>query len=173
MRYSVSKLFLRNNGSTLIELLMYMGILTIFIGILSGLFGSAVDVQLGSEATSGVNTDANYILNRLIYDIQRAKSVTTPATNGSSSQTLSLNINNSTYTFSKDASGNLMYNDGTGSYQLNSYTSSVSAMTFTKYGNIAGVESTVKINLTVASRVIEKKGQETQTISTTVSTHRN
>lgn len=173
MKFLVSKLFSVYRGSTLIELLMYMGILTIFIGILSGLFGSVVDVQLASEATSGVSTDANYILNRLIYDIQRAKSVTTPATNGSSSQTLSLNINNSIYTYSKDSSGNLMYSDDTGSYQLNSYTSSISAMTFTKYGNIAGIESTVKINLTVASRVIEKKGQETQTISTTITTHRN
>lgn len=160
-------------GTTLIELLLYIGLLSIFIGVLTGLFGTAIEIFLSSQSTTGISTDSTFILSRLTYDIHRAQSITTPLSFGESSSNLTLVINGISYTYARDSDGNLTYANNLGSFNLNSHLAQVSEMTFTKIGNSGGVESTVKVNILLKSRVIQAKGQEEEAISTTVALHRN
>jgi hypothetical protein len=166
-RYSV------NRGTTLIELLIYIGLLSIFIGVLTSLFSTAIDIQLGTQSTSALAIDSSYILSRLKYDIQRAQAITTPASLGVNSSILVLSINGVDYTYTKDSNGNLTCTNNLGTINLNSYLASVSTVTFTRIGNAGGAEPTVKIIMTITSRVVQPKGFETQNISTTVALHRN
>ncbi len=162
-----------NKGSTLIELLLYIGLLAIFLGVLTGLFGTAVEIFISSQSTSGIAIDSTYLLSKLKYDIQRAESISTPGTSGTTSSTLSLVIDGGVYTYSLDGSGNLIYSNPSGTFLLNSYLARISSLSFTKLGNVGGIEETVKINMTLNSRVIQAKGEEVSNISTAVALHRN
>jgi len=64
-------------GLTLVEMLLYMAVFSILLTVLLQIFFSALDVQLESKATSGVDQDGTYIMARLTYDIQRAQAVIT------------------------------------------------------------------------------------------------
>lgn len=77
-------------GITLIELLIYMGLFSGFMVLLSGLFVSILDVQRESVETARIEEDSQYLFSKLEYDISRAEGVITPAANGASSQTLTL-----------------------------------------------------------------------------------
>ncbi len=162
-----------SKGTTLIELLLYMGLLTVFLGVLSSLFGTAIDIQLGTQATSGVTNDSNYLLKKLTYDIQRAQSVTTPASLGQNTSVLVLRINNINHTYALDSDGNLTYTNNLGTFILNTYSVRVSAINFLLLGNLGGTESSVKVDLTITSRINQPKGAETRDVSTTVSVRRN
>lgn len=149
----------QNQGFTLIELLMYIGLLSIFLIVLTEIFVSILDVQLESEATSHVAQDGRYITTRLIYDVNRADTIITPATPGSAAATLVLDIGGSTYTYAVNASGNLTLTDVTGAAMLNDYDTIISNVLFTRLGNSGG-KNTITANFTVASRVSRPEGTE-------------
>ena len=142
------------HGFTLVELLIYMGLMAAFLTVLTSIFLSALDVQTQSEATSSVEDDGRYILSRLVYDIHRASSVTVPASNGQTANSLSLNVG--TYTLS---GGKLQIN---GSDNLNSYATTLSSFSVTRLGNSGG-----KPTLTISFSL--KDNSETKTYQTTVS----
>lgn len=162
-----------NKGTTLIELLLYIGLLAIFLGVLTGLFGTAVEIFISSQSTSGIAIDSSYLLSRIKYDIQRAQSISVPALQGANGSTLSLVIDGGTHTYSLDGSGNLVYSNPSGTFFLNSYLARISSLNFTKLGNPGGIEETIKINIVLNSRVTQAKGEEVSNISTTVALHRN
>ena len=74
-------------GSTLIELLLYIGIFSILTAVLFQFFGTIIDTQLESQSTSSVLLDGQYALNRFNYDIKRADSIISPAIGEQSSTT--------------------------------------------------------------------------------------
>lgn len=156
----------RNRGFTLVELVVYMGLLTIILAILSQIFGSLTDIQLESESNSTLNQDEAFIVSRLGYDIRRASSISTPASNGTGSVTLSLVISGTTYVYSL-SNGNLMLNDGTNSWRLNSYNTTVSGLDFDRIGN-AGGKSTIRTTLQLDT-LVNTRGNNSKTIVTTVS----
>lgn len=160
-------------GTTLIELLLYIGLLSIFLGVLTGLFGTAIDILLSTQSTSGVAIDSTYLLSRLKYDIQRAESVTIPSDLGSTSSTLTLVIGGIDYVYTLDGSGNLIYTNNLGTFSLNSYLANITQLTFTRIGNVGGIEPTIKIDMLINSLVHQSKGEESAQISTTVALHRN
>src|SRR5207253_6251537 len=95
-------------GFTLVELLIYMGILAILIYVLTDILYSFVSTQASSESNAAVTQDGRYIYSRLIYDINRAQSVSGPANLGDSSNNISLVINGTNYSYSvATPSGNL------------------------------------------------------------------
>ena len=150
-----------------------MGLLVIFLGVLSSLFGTAMDIQLSSQSTNGTATDATYILSRLTYDIERAQSISTPSTLGQTTTSLVLSIGGINYTYAVDSGGNLTYTNNLGTFNLNSYLSGISSMTFTRIGNSGGTEPTVRIDITVLSNIVQPKGKESQHFTTTVALHKN
>ncbi len=153
-------------GFTIVEMLLYMGILSGFLLVVSQIFLSALDVQRESEATTSVEEDGRYILSRFQYDITRAQKVTVPTTLGSQSNTLQLTIGNGSSIYAVNGT-NLTLTDAIGTSTLNSYGSSVSAFGVQRLGNIGGKES-VKLGFTLTSSTQRPAGPEVRTFQTTV-----
>ena len=152
----------KNSGFTIVELLMYIGLLTILMTILTRLFTATIDVQLTSEATGGLEEDSRFIYSRLAYDLSRADSIVTPAVPGETSTTLSIMIGPATYTYQVIGT-NLVLGGGS----LNSYMTDVSNVTFTMLGPEEGKKS-IQVKYTMTSTIQSSSGTVTRDIETTI-----
>ncbi len=150
------------NGTTIIELAIYMGILAVILVVLAQLFGSAVDVRRESEATSYTTTDTRYLYNRFLYDISNADSITTPANLGDTSAMLQYVKDGVTHTYQLSASDLVL-----DSVKLNSFGTSVSNISFQRLGNAGGTH-TIRLSYTVTSKVKKSTGNEIKTVTTTI-----
>ncbi|KKS95783.1 MAG: hypothetical protein UV71_C0003G0017 [Microgenomates group bacterium GW2011_GWC1_43_13] len=140
-------------GVTIVELIVYIGLLSIFMLVLVDVFVTILNSKLDTESTSTLNQDARYIYSRLAYDIANADSASVLNPN-------SLNLVSSgvSYNYVLDGSGNLLLNDVT----INSLDTKVDSISFSKIGN------TVKISYTIESLITLPSGNQTRTIETTV-----
>lgn len=159
----------KQEGFTLIELVLYMGLLTILIGVLSSIFSSIVDVQLQSTATSSVDQDGRYLLSKLLTDVHSASAIVTPANPGDVSSTMQITANSINYTYSLDNNNNLqVVNSSTGEVNvLNSFETFVSSLSFTRVGS-GGSNDTIRVAYTLTSRTTKRSGQETKSYQTTL-----
>lgn len=139
----------KQKGFTLVELLIYMGLLSILVGILSTIFVSIIDVQLNSRATSNVEQDGRFILARLTHDIQSASSIVSPNAAGGSGNSLQIHVDSTNYTYSLN-NGNLQVTSGSEVNNLNGVNTRVSGLTFLRVGD-GDNDDTVRINFTVSS----------------------
>lgn len=160
------------SGVTMVELLLYMSILSVLLLVLSSIFVSALDVQSESNATSSVEQDGNYILARLNYDVHRAQSINIPASNGTTANNFQIVIGGINNTYSIDGNNNLILTNDLGANNLNNFNSSISALLVQRLGNPGGVENSLKINFTVSSRVKRISGIETKDFETNLSLRR-
>jgi prepilin-type N-terminal cleavage/methylation domain-containing protein len=161
-RYKVQR------GFTLVELLIYIGMLSILFTVLTQIFGSILDAQLESEATSSVQQDGRFILSRLTYDTRRAQAIVIPAALGSQSTSLQLTISGVNYTYGLSG-GNLELTNNLGINAINSGETTVSGLNFTRIGNsVVNAKNTIQIEYTVTSKVVRPKGQETKDFKTTI-----
>ena len=153
-------------GFTLVELLIYMGLLAILLVILTEILVSILNVKLESEATSSVEQDGRYILSRLAYDINRADSITTPVNPGDTGDTLEIIIDGVSNSYSE--SGNdLQLTNGSGTNNLNSSETSISDLILQRLGN-AGGKNSIKLQFTVISVAVKSGGAEQKIYSTTI-----
>lgn len=155
----------KQSGFTLVELLVYMGLLIVMILIFTDIFTSIIDNQLSSGNTSSVADDGRYIYSRFIYDVGRAQSVTDPVSYGSSSASLTLAIGSQNFTYALN-NGNLVVTDSSGSYTLNSSGTSISDLLFTKVGT-TGAKNTVRLSFTVNGKVTTRGIRDVQQFQTT------
>lgn len=158
------KKFKINRGFTLVEILLYMALLSIFLITLVDVLVSVLDVQLESQATSAVDIDSRFISSRLNYDILRASAITTPSSLGGVSNNLVMTVGGTQYNYSLSG-GNLVLNDGSGSYNLNSSQSKLVSISFQKLGNTGGKE-TINVVYTLESETTRASGKESRTIDT-------
>ena len=156
----------KQRGFTIVELLVYAGILVIFLYTLTNMFTAILDMQLESESTSAVVQDSRFILSRFMYDIKRASSITTPPTLGSETQNLVLHIGSSDYTYAL-VDGDLQLNGAYGNGVLNGFGTKVSGLSFRRYGNTNGKHS-VRIAFTLTSTTERPDGPEIQNFQTTI-----
>ena len=129
-------------GFTLIEILIYMGLMAALIIVLTNVFVTVLETQLESSSTSVVEIDGRYLLPRLIYDIHQAANITTPATAGQTTVSLTLN------THSYSVSDGVLYIDGTD--RLNSIDTQISNFSVTRIGNSVA-NDTLQISFTLTS----------------------
>ena len=148
-------------GFTLVELIIYMGLLTVLILIFTDIFVSIIDNQMGSKNTSNVADDGRYVYSRFIYDVGRAQQILEPVGYGSTSASLRLIAGNENITYQL-INGNLLVTDNTGTHQLNGYGSTISGVLFTKVGTDSA-KNTVRINFTI-SGLIDIRGLDEQQI---------
>jgi type II secretory pathway pseudopilin PulG len=154
-------------GLTLIELVLYMGLLSIFLMILVRLFSSTIDVQLESEAYSHVEQDGRYLLSRLAHDVGRASAIVTPPTLGSPSGTLQLTVDSINYSYTV-TNGSLTLAAGTSTDALNSVDTSVSNFVVRRLGNNVNGKNSLQVAFTLQSRAQRSSGPETKTFQTTL-----
>lgn len=154
-----------SRGFTLVELLIYMGLLTSLLLVFTDIFTSIIENQLTSQNTSNVAEDGRYVYSRFIYDVSRASAITEPLNYGSSSANLRLVIDGQNHLYSL-VGNNLMVTEPAGSFQLNGDGSSISALLFTKVGTTSA-KSTVRINFTVNGTVPSRKQLDIQHFQTT------
>ncbi|MEK7127134.1 MAG: prepilin-type N-terminal cleavage/methylation domain-containing protein [Patescibacteria group bacterium] len=154
---------MKRKGFSLIELLLYIGLLAVILTAMTNIFLLIVDLQLETESFSGAAQDGQYVLSRLKYDLSQGKTISSPALGGSGGS-LTILINGVSYQYYLQ-NDNLFVNPGG---QLNSYQTKVSDLLFTHLGNGTGEEDTVRINFTVTSRTIRRAGAEAQGFQTAV-----
>jgi hypothetical protein len=153
-------------GFTIVELLIYCGILTVFLYVMTSIFTSVLDMQLETETTNAATADSRYILARFGYDIGHANAIVTPASLGEEAPTLTLSTGGSEYTYAL-SDGNLMLTSPIGSGTLNSYGTTVSNVTFRRYGNVDGKHS-VRITFTLTTTTSRIQGPEVRSFETTI-----
>ena len=160
------------SGTTIVELMIYMTILSILLIVLTNVFTAALDVQSESNASSSVEEDGNYILARMDYDIHRAQSINVPTADGATADYFQIIIGGVNYAYGTDANSNLILTTNLIANNLNNYGTSVTAFSVRRLGNVGGVEDTLKISFTVTSRTKRISGYETKDFSTNLSLRR-
>jgi hypothetical protein len=154
------------SGMTLIELIVGMGLLLYLFTVMTDIFVTFIQVRLESVANTAIQQDGDFILAKLFYDISRADSVTTPASNGASSNTLWIVIGGENYTYALQ-NGLLQMTNNSGTDRLNGSGTTISNLSFLRIGNPTG-GSTVQLSFTETSAAVRKKGADVKNFSTTV-----
>lgn len=155
----------QQKGFTLIELIIYVGLLMVMLLLFTQILTTILEGQLRSTNTSNVADDGRYIYSRFIYDVGRADSIIEPALFGSSSANLTLVINGENHTYST-SSGNLVAINPSGTYNLNGYGSSISNLVFTKVGSDSA-KDTVRISFTISGNIRKEGVADEQNFQTT------
>ena len=153
-----------HSGTTVVELVLYMGLLSIFILILFDLFAQILSTQTRSTSVSLVQTNGNFLLTKLTRDINRADSVVIPAVidTTASSMTLKIGTTNATYSVSE---GRLSLSDASGTYFLNDVDTSISGFVVKKIGNSTGRPG-LQLFFTVSSNVVDNSSLKTKSFQT-------
>ena len=120
-------------GVTIVELIVYIGLLSIFMLVLVDVFVTILNSKLESESTSTLNQDTRYIYSKIAYDVENTGSFTVP-------NPTKLVIGTDTYSL---VGSDLMLN----SIKLNGLDTKIDSINFTKIGN------TVKTTFTVESLI--------------------
>lgn len=154
-------------GFTMVELLIYMGLLAILLVVVTEIFLAILDLQSKSTAVSSVAQDGKYLLARLTYDVRRATSMTTPSSIGQATTTTQLVINGATNTYN-GSTGDLVITNSNGSDNLTSVGSKISNLSFQRLGNVGGKNSLL-IRFTLTSSQSLTGGKEVRDYETTVS----
>jgi hypothetical protein len=151
--YLILMLIIRHSmkkGFTIVELVIYMGLMATFLVIMGGIFFSILDLQLESKASSDVQQDGQFILSRLGYDIRRATAVTVPAVAGQTGTSLTLTIGGASFAYAV-VGGDLQMTTGGVTSNLTSFGSEISNFSIMRLGNVGGLPS-LKIGFTLSSR---------------------
>lgn len=117
-----------------------MGLLTIFLFLLSGLFVSTLQTQRDSIDAARVEQDSHYIFTRLHYDINKADQLVVPHNNGDTQNNLTLAQGLDTYNYFLH-DGKLKVSDGVNTINLTSPGVVVTKLSFQRLGNSDGTPS--------------------------------
>ena len=96
----VQNLNMKNKGFTLLEVILYVAVVSIVALAVTSIASSVNSGQGRTMAESAVNSTLRFVTNRVDQDIRSASSVTTPSSAGSSSATLVLVVGTDTVTYS-------------------------------------------------------------------------
>jgi hypothetical protein len=149
-------------GTTLVELILYMGLLSVFLVIMSQLFVSSMGYKQESGSFSSVEEDGRFIISRLMYDSSRATSVITPNAVGIIGNQLVLNINGTDYTYVISGS-NFTLNNGVTTANLNSNLTTLTEVSFNRVSN-----THIKIDFTLQSVDLLNGQPKVKSFTTTV-----
>lgn len=151
-------------GTTVVELVLYMGLLSIFILILFDLFAQILSTQTRSAGVSLVQTNGNFLLTKLTRDINQADSITTPAVIDATASSMILKIGTTDATYSV-SEGRLLLSDSSGTYYLNDLDTSVSGFMVKKIGNSTGRQG-LQLFFTISSNIVDNSNLKTKSFQT-------
>ncbi|MEO6508637.1 MAG: prepilin-type N-terminal cleavage/methylation domain-containing protein [Patescibacteria group bacterium] len=156
-------------GFSLIELIIYFALLSSVMLILTQILTSIIQARLVSEASSSIEQNAEYIMNRFEYDISRANTIIIPASYGVSTSSLQLTINGVTYSYSLNG-GVLQISNNLGTDNLSDVLATVSNLQFTKIGVTIGTAKydSIRVNFRLTSVATPSSGKEVKDYQITV-----
>lgn len=152
-------------GFTLVELIIFTGLMSFLLAVIMGFFATIIELRLETEATSSVEQDSKFIYSRLLYDIQRASTITTPAFAGQTGSTLGITIGAETFTYAL-VNGKLQLTTPMGTSNLNGYNTTIDSITFEHLENNLQ-EKSIRVTYTIASITLRNGTREQRTIQTT------
>ena len=152
---------LNQKGLSIVEMLIYMGLLSIMLIVLTDMFVSVLNLKADLNATSFNEQDGRFIMARLSQDINNSQSITTPNTPGSTTSNLVIVKNGVTHTFALNGT-DLQLTNTSGTFNLNSSETNITNLTFKRIGN--GNRDTIQIKYTVESKTI-RSGNRTESIN--------
>jgi hypothetical protein len=158
------KIFISKSGSTIVELLLYMGLLSIFIILLFNLFAQIISTQTRSASVSLVNTNGNFLMTKLTHDINQADDIITPPTIDSTASAMILKIGSTNATYAVSA-GRLTLTDSTGTYNINDVNTTFSDFIVRRLGNPGGKPG-LEITFTITSNIDDNSNIKTKTYQT-------
>ena len=153
------------NGFSLIEMVVYMGVFSVIMLILTNLFINTLDLKVKNEANSTVSQDGRFVLSKIMNDINNANSVSYPSL-GSSASSLNFVLYGTAQTYQLN-NGNLELINNYGTSVLNSVGSKVTNLVFTRLGN-AGGRNSVQVQFTLESISSVNGNKESISFQTTV-----
>lgn len=167
---------LLNRGSSLMELLIYIAVLVIMAGIISGIFITMTKGKGASEARTEVTSGLRFVMEKIAQDLRSATSsvaITTPAsTTTPPTETLVVQIGGDTITYST-----------TTDYRLKRYVNSnhevvstdmikINTLTFKRLEAINSIlgktYTNVEINASASHRSDSPDAQYSESVKTTV-----
>lgn len=125
----------RASGFSLIELLIYIAIIAVFSSVLASVFIALGRSRGQLEARAEVNQALRFANEKMTQDIRAATTVTTPASAGASSSTLTLVVGGSTVTYRTNAGALERQIDALPAEPVTSALVSVSLLRFTRTEN--------------------------------------
>lgn len=150
IKLKTNKIKKSTNGFTLVEMLIYMALLSVFIIVLSSMFLSLFDAKFESNTTTYIEQDNKYIFARMSYDIRRADIINSPQATVSASskiQKLSLTSGSETIEYSLN-NGNLILSVNGVADILNNSQIEVNDLNFKRYSGSDNdlIEVIIKLN---------------------------
>lgn len=142
----------KKNGFSLLELLVYIAILSILVVVVSNIFISISKSRGQSQAKTEVNSSVRLVTELIRQDIKNASVVSVPASAGSSGSSLTLTRGGVTIIYDV-SSGVLRRKEGAATaINITNSNISVDTLTFTRIENPNAVFGTtdisIKINMT-------------------------
>tara|TARA_B100000745_G_scaffold162806_1_gene106593 strand:+ start:86 stop:592 length:507 start_codon:yes stop_codon:yes gene_type:complete len=121
----------KNNGFTLVELLLYITVASTLLLAVVMFWGSLQEVGVSNSVVSEVNQEATRVMQEITQAVRNAEGITTPSAGGSGA-TLTLDVVDSgddptTYAVS---GGILQVTEGSSTYDLTSSKVTISGLTF-------------------------------------------
>lgn len=159
--------YIKSLGFSLVELIIYMGLSTVILTVITGLFISVLESQTKSQVTSAMEQDGQYILSKITYEIYQADEITTPASLGeqgsqlqvtTSGQPISFQLNDQTLSITKNSVTS----------QLHSSLTQVTEFQVSRLGNVDGLQA-ISILFTLDSLNQTASSAQTKQYQTTVS----
>lgn len=160
----MKKILRLKKSFSLIEMVVYMGVFSVIMLVLTNLFISTLDLKVKNDANSSVSQDGRFILSKIMADINNANSVSYPSL-GSSASSLNFVLYGVAQTYQLN-NGNLELVNNNGTNILNSVGTSVTNLSFYRIGNSGGRNS-IQVQLTLKSKSVTNGNQESISFQTT------
>jgi len=161
----------KQRGFSLLELLIYIGILSLMSVILAGAFVSLTRGRAQSTARSEVESNARFVLERITQDVSAASSVTTPVL-GTASSALLLTGSGSTISYDVVAGVLRRIVNGGSAERLTGTSVVVDSSLFTRIENynttLAATTTSIQVLMTIRSTNAAGESAYSNVIRTTV-----
>lgn len=160
-------------GFSLLELLIYIAILSGILVLISQAFLSFNRGKGLGEARSEVNSNLRFAIEKIASDVRSASLVSTPATSGASSNTLVMTVSGSTITYDVLAGQLRRQVDVLAPEPITSSTVTITNATFTRLENtntvLAKTVVSIEIDISAAYNSTSPDFQYSQRKKTTAS----
>lgn len=154
------KKIIRQKGSSLIEVLIYVAIVAIIGTILAGYFIVAVNSEAEHAKRNAINSSVENIISILKYDITRTIKVGTPSLQDTASSTLELQTSDGVVKYYVDENNILLKSSGSVVSRMTEPSVKVSDINFNRREHyevrLNATTTSIELNMTLKNRQTEQ-----------------